>query len=74
MVVRRMDETEDERTTLLRVTIPKRLLEEIRETKRLCREHGFVFDIRPDVKTSIEKAIEEARRAVAAEGEPGKPE
>lgn len=73
MVVRKMDEAEDEKTTLLRVTIPKVLLEQIRETKKLCRENGFVFDIKPDVKKAIEAAIEEARRAVAREKGAGKP-
>jgi len=69
MAVRKMDEIQDEKTTLLRVTIPKRLLDEIRQTKKLCRESGFAFDIKPDVTRAIEKAIEEARRVVQGEGE-----
>jgi hypothetical protein len=65
MAVRRMDDRQDDRTTMLRVTIPKRLLNDVRETKKLCKEHGLVFDIKPDVCLAIEKAVEEARRAVA---------
>jgi len=64
MAVRRMDDKEEEKTTLLRVTIPKKLLDEIRETKRACKQKGFVFDIKPDVHKAIEKAIEEARKVV----------
>ncbi len=64
MVVRKMEEMHEEKTTLLRVTIPRKLLEEIRETKKFCRENGFVFDIKPDVRKAIEKAVEEARRTV----------
>ena len=62
----------EERTTgrttkprIFRVTIPKRLLHDIREAKKLCKENGLVFDIKPDIRLAIEKAVEEARRAVA---------
>jgi len=72
MAVRKMDEVEDEKTTLLRVTIPRRLLDQIRQTKKLCREKGFVFDIKPDVRMAIEKAIEEAGRVIQAGGDPEK--
>ena len=65
MAVRRKDDRQDDKTTVFRVTIPKRLLHDIREVKKLCREHGLVFDIKPDICLAIEKAVEEARRAVA---------
>ena len=64
MAIRKLDEIPDDKTTLLRVTIPKRLLEEIRQTKKLCKERGFAFDIKPDVTRAIEKAIQEARQVV----------
>ncbi len=67
MAVRRMDDRRDDKTTILRVTIPKILLTEIRETKRLCKENGLIFDIKPDVTKAIEKAIDEAKKAVAGE-------
>lgn len=70
MVIRKMDEVEDEKTTLLRVTIPKKLLEEIRQTKKLCREKGFAFDIKPDVRRAIEKAIQEARQVLQDHRDP----
>ncbi len=64
MAIRRIDESLDDKTTILRVTIPKSLLEEIRETKKLCKQNGFVFDIKPDVRMAIEKAIAEAKKAI----------
>ncbi len=67
MAIRRIDEIQDDKTTILRVTIPKGLLEEIRETKKLCKQKGFVFDIKPDVKMAIERAIEEAKKKLAEE-------
>ena len=67
MAIRRIDEIQDDKTTILRVTIPKSLLEEIRETKKLCKQNGFIFDIKPDVKMAIEKAIKEAKQKIAEE-------
>lgn len=66
MAIRRADETRDEKTTILRVTIPKRLLEDIRETRRACSKHGFVFDIKPDVEQALERALFEAKKALEA--------
>ena len=66
MAIRRADESKDEKTTILRVTIPKRLLEEIRETRRACSKAGFVFDIKPDVEAALERALFEARKALEA--------
>lgn len=74
MAVRRMDERRDDKTTILRVTISKTLLTEIRETKRLCKENGLIFDIKPDVTKAIEKAIEEAKKAVSEEIDSENPE
>ncbi len=71
MTIRRADEKKDEKTTILRVTIPKRLLEDIRETKKACAKHGFVFDIKPDVEAALERAVFEAKKALEAAA-PGK--
>ena len=68
MAIRRADENKDEKTTILRVTIPKRLLDEIRETRKACSKQGFVFDIKPDVEAALERALLEAKKALAAAG------
>lgn len=65
MAIKRIDDKDAGKTTLLRVTIPKSLMTDIRETKKLCKEHGFAFDIKPDVQAAIEKAIAEAKKTVA---------
>jgi hypothetical protein len=64
MAVKRIDDKSNENNIILRVTIPTTLMEDIRDTKALCKENGFVFDIKPDVKAAVENAIREARKAV----------
>ncbi len=67
MAVRRVDEKQDEKATILRVTVPKTLMTELRETKKWCRDHGFRFDIKPDIRRAIESAIADAKKTVEAE-------
>ena len=69
MTIRKIEENRDERFTLLRVTIPRKLLTELRETRGICRERGFVFDIKPDVRRAIEQAIAEAKISVKEQGD-----
>ncbi|MFP4477645.1 MAG: hypothetical protein ACLFOY_18950 [Desulfatibacillaceae bacterium] len=68
MAVKKIGEKQKEKTAILRITVPKRLLEEIRETKKVCKENGYSFDIKPDVQAAIEKAIAEARRVIEENG------
>ncbi len=65
MAIKRMDDKDASKTTILRVTVPKWLMVEIRETKKLCKDQGFAFDIKPDVAQAIEKAIAEAKKVLA---------
>ncbi|MEW5734669.1 MAG: hypothetical protein AB1921_07425 [Thermodesulfobacteriota bacterium] len=67
MAVRKVGQDADDGIAILRVSIPKTLLDDIRETKRICRDFGLVFDIRPDVTDALEKAVSEARQAIARE-------
>ena len=53
-----------DKKSILRVTIPEQLSKEIKETKKLCKLHGFVFDIKPDIEQAIREAIDEAKRTV----------
>ncbi|ACL01788.1 MULTISPECIES: hypothetical protein [Desulfatibacillum] len=69
MAVKRLDDKDASKTAILRVTVPKRLLNEIRETKKKCKEKGFSFDIKPDVARAIENAISEAKKVLAEEGD-----
>ncbi|MBU2490023.1 MAG: hypothetical protein KKA60_11595 [Proteobacteria bacterium] len=67
MTIKKIGDPRNEKIAILRVTIPKRLLDEIREVKKLCKERGFSFDIKPDVAEAIEGAIAEARKTLAKE-------
>ena len=40
---------------------------EIKKVKKLCRESGFYFDVKPDVISAVEKALEEAKAMVQKE-------
>jgi uncharacterized protein YcgL (UPF0745 family) len=40
---------------------------EIKKVKKLCQESGFYFDIKPDVISAVEKAVEEAKALVQKE-------
>ncbi|KPA12810.1 hypothetical protein MHK_006981 [Candidatus Magnetomorum sp. HK-1] len=64
MAIKRLDDKKDDQTAILRVTIPKDLLRRIKETKKRCKENNLSFDIKPDVKHAIEKAIKEAEDAI----------
>ncbi|MBW1988743.1 MAG: hypothetical protein JRI97_04265 [Deltaproteobacteria bacterium] len=64
MAIKPIEEKDGEKSALLRVTIPKKLLHEIRETKKLCREYGYAFDIKPDVREALERAVFEAKKTV----------
>ena len=65
MAIKRLDDKDVAKTTTLRVTISKKLMAEIEETKKLCKAHGFSFDIKPDVQAAIQAAIAEAKKTVA---------
>ena len=67
MAVLRNDEKEQIRNVLLRVSIPAPLMAEIKKTKKLCRDNGFIFDIKPDVIDAVQKAVEEAKELVNKE-------
>jgi uncharacterized protein YcgL (UPF0745 family) len=40
---------------------------EINKVKKLCKENGFYFDIKPDVIEAVQKAVEEAKALVQKE-------
>lgn len=69
MAVRRVGEEADDGMAILRVSIPKVLLEDIREIRKKCRDNGLVFDIKPDVTETLERALAEAKEALAQEME-----
>ena len=60
MAIIRKEQKEKSRNVLLRVSVPAPLMSEIKKIKRLCKDTGFYFDIKPDVISAVEKAIEEA--------------
>ncbi len=64
MAIKKRGPQESEKKSILRVTIPEHLSREIKETKKLCRLHGFVFDIKPDIEQAIRESIDEAKRTV----------
>jgi len=64
MAVKKINDKTDGQTTILRVTIPKKLLKKIRDTKKRCKENNLSFDIKPDVRIAIENAIKEAEDAI----------
>lgn len=61
MAIIRKEQKEKSRNVLLRVSVPAPLMAEIKKIKKLCRESGFYFDVKPDVIHAVEKALEEAR-------------
>jgi hypothetical protein len=67
MAVFRKDQKEQIRNVLLRVSIPAPLMAEIKNTKKLCKDNGFYFDIKPDVIDAVDKAIKEAKEFVDRE-------
>ena len=40
---------------------------EIKKIKKLCRDNGFYFDIKPDVIDAVTKAVEEAKELIISE-------
>ena len=64
MAIIRKEQKEKDRNVLLRVSIPAPLMTEIKKVKRLCKDSGFYFDIKPDVIVAVEKAVEEAKALV----------
>jgi hypothetical protein len=67
MAVIRKEQKDKSRNVLLRVSIPASLMVEINKVKKLCKDHGFDFDIKPDVIHAVEKAVEEAKTMVQKE-------
>lgn len=64
MAVIRKDQKEGVKNVLLRISIPAQLMAEIKKTKKLCKDNGFYFDIKPDVIEAVAKAVEEAKELV----------
>lgn len=60
MAIIKKEQKETTRNVLLRVSVPAPLIDEIKRTKKLCKDNGFYFDIKPDVIIAVEKAIAEA--------------
>ena len=67
MAVIRKEQKDKSRNTLLRVSIPAALMAEINKVKKLCKDNGFYFDLKPDVISAVEKAVEEAKTMVQNE-------
>lgn len=67
MAVIRKEQKEKSRNVLLRVSVPAPLMADVRKVKKLCQESGFYFDIKPDVISAVEKAVEEAKTLVQKE-------
>jgi len=67
MAVIRREQKIKVKNEMLRVSIPSTLMDEIEKIKKLCRENGFEFNIKPDVISAVEKAIAEAREVVENE-------
>ncbi|HON58049.1 MAG TPA: hypothetical protein P5040_03100 [Smithella sp.] len=61
MAIIRKEQKEKSKNVLLRVSVPATLMAEIKKVKKICRETGFYFDIKPDVISAVEKALEEAK-------------
>jgi hypothetical protein len=67
MAVIKKEQKEKSRNVLLRVSVPAPLMTEIKKVKKLCKDNGFYFDIKPDVINAVEKALEEAKTMVQRE-------
>jgi hypothetical protein len=61
MAIIRKEQKEKSKNVLLRVSVPATLMTEIKKMKKLCRETGFYFDIKPDIISAVENALEEAK-------------
>jgi len=67
MAVFKKEQKQEFRNVLLRVSIPAPLMSEMKKIKKICNDNGFFFDIKPDVISAVEKAVEEAKELVNAE-------
>jgi hypothetical protein len=67
MAVIRKEQKEKSRNVLLRVSVPAQLMAEIKKVKKLCRDNGFYFDVKSDVISAVEKALEEAKTILQEE-------
>ncbi len=67
MAIIRKEQKEKSRNVLLRVSIPAPLMAEMKKIKKVCKDTGFYFDIKPDIIRAVEKAIEEAKAMVQKE-------
>ena len=67
MAIIRKEQKEKSKNVLLRVSIPAPLMAEIKKIKKLCRDTGFYFDIKPDVISAVEQAVEEAKALIQKE-------
>ncbi len=61
MAIIKKEQKEKTRNVLLRVSVPTTLIDEIKKVKKICKDNGFYFDIKPDVIAAVQKALEEAR-------------
>ena len=52
MAIIRKELKEKSKNVLLRVSIPAPLMAEIKKIKKLCKDTGFYFDIKPDVTSA----------------------
>ena len=67
MAVFKKEQKQEFRNVLLRVSIPAPLMSEMKKIKKICNDNGFFFDIKPDVISAVEKAVEEAKELVNTE-------
>jgi type III secretory pathway lipoprotein EscJ len=67
MAIIRKEQKEKSRNVLLRVSVPAPLMAEIKKIKKLCKNSGYFFDIKPDVISAVEKAVEEANNQLQKE-------
>lgn len=67
MAVIRKDQKDKMKNVLLRVSIPAPLMSELKKTQKLCKENKLYFDIKPDIITALERAIQEAIEVVNSE-------
>jgi hypothetical protein len=58
---------EKSRNVLLRVSISAPLMAEIKKIKKVCKDTRFYFDIKPDIISAVEKAVEKAKAMVQKE-------
>ena len=67
MAIIKKEQKEKSRNVLLRVSIPASLMAEAKKIKKLCRDNGYYFDVKPDVISAVEKAVEEAKALLQKE-------